>query len=45
PLIAGALFDLHIESPIYMAIGVSLACVVNVLIEKQHRAKLKEQNM
>ncbi|WP_086107364.1 multidrug efflux MFS transporter NorA [Staphylococcus aureus] len=45
PLIAGALFDVHIEAPIYMAIGVSLAGVVIVLIEKQHRAKLKEQNM
>ncbi|MFI3191557.1 MFS transporter, partial [Staphylococcus aureus] len=40
-----ALFDVHIEAPIYMAIGVSLAGVVIVLIEKQHRAKLKEQNM
>ncbi len=30
PLIAGALFDVHIEAPIYMAIGVSLAGVVIV---------------
>ncbi|HIA6962125.1 TPA: multidrug efflux MFS transporter NorA, partial [Staphylococcus aureus] len=45
PLIAGALFDVHIEAPIYMAIGVSLAGVIIVLIEKQHRAKLKEQDM
>ncbi|HDD5919899.1 TPA: multidrug efflux MFS transporter NorA [Staphylococcus aureus] len=45
PLIAGALFDVHIEAPIYMAIGVSLAGVVIVLIEKQHRAKLKQQDL
>ncbi|WP_256960470.1 MFS transporter, partial [Staphylococcus argenteus] len=43
PLIAGALFDVHIEAPIYMAIAVSLAGIIIVLIEKQHRAKLKQQ--
>ncbi len=41
PLIAGALFDVHIEAPIYMAIGVSLAGVVIVLIEKQHQSKIE----
>ncbi|MBO1199921.1 multidrug efflux MFS transporter NorA [Staphylococcus simiae] len=43
PLIAGALFDVHIEAPLYMAIGVSLAGIVIVLIEKRHRMSMKKQ--
>lgn len=40
PLVAGTLFDVNIEFPLYMAIAVSLSGIVIIFIEKMIRTRL-----
>ena len=40
PLVAGTLFDVNIEFPLYMAIAVSLSGIVIIFIEKMIRTQL-----
>ena len=44
PLVAGALFDINLEFPIYMAIAVSLCGIVIIFIEKGLRSKRKKHS-
>lgn len=43
PLVAGALFDVNIEFPIYMAIAVSLSGIVIIFIEKVVRKNITQK--
>ena len=42
PLVAGALFDVNLEFPLYMAIAVSLSGIVIIFIEKWLRTRRKQ---
>ena len=42
PLVAGALFDVNLEFPLYMAIAVSLSGIVIIFIEKWLRSRRKQ---
>ena len=43
PLVAGALFDVNIEFPLYMAIAVSLSGIVIIFIEKVVRKNITQK--
>ena len=42
PLVAGALFDVNLEFPLYMAIAVSLSGIVIIFIEEWLRTRRKQ---
>ena len=44
PLVAGTLFDVNIEFPLYMAIAVSLSGIVIIFIEKMIRTQLNRNS-
>ena len=44
PLVAGALFDVNLEFPLYMAIAVSLSGIIIIFIEKGLKSRRKEAN-
>ena len=43
PLVAGALFDVNLEFPLYMAIAVSLSGIIIIFIEKDLSHVVKKQ--
>ncbi|MBE7347749.1 MFS transporter, partial [Staphylococcus epidermidis] len=43
-LVAGALFDVNLEFPLYMAIAVSLSGIIIIFIEKGLKSRRKEAN-
>ena len=43
PLVAGALFDVNLEFPLYMAIAVSLSGIIIIFIEKDLSHAVKKQ--
>ena len=43
PLVAGALFDVNLEFPLYMAIAVSLSGIIIILLKKDLSHVVKKQ--
>ena len=43
PLVAGALFDVNLEFPLYMAIAVSLSGIIIILLKKDLSHAVKKQ--
>ena len=45
PLVAGALFDVNLEFPLYMAIAVSLSGIIIIFIEKGLKSRRKRSKL